>query len=131
MIKKMWLNFSTQNEPMNRTYAYDKVNMSSYQMIDNARSIDDVDLSEQGLCKWLHSLFLLDFMLVALSFHFYFHQLIILGMLRKRRNFWVAAQYILWLETTVGLESIKSAIPYMYWLKSIVFVISNIGVRNF
>ena len=93
--KKMWLNFSTQNEPMNRTYAYDKVNMSSYQMIDNACSIDDVDLSEQGLCKWLHSLFLLDFMLVASSFHFYFHQLIILGMLRKRRNFWVAAQYIL------------------------------------
>ena len=95
MLIKVWLNFSTQNELMNRTYAYDKVNMSSYQMIDNARSIDDVDLSEQGLCKWLHSIFLLDFMLVALSFHFHFHQLIILGMLRKRRNFWVAAQYIL------------------------------------
>ena len=79
---------------MNRTYAYDKVNMSSYQMIDNARSIDDVDLSEQGLQMAAFSL-PLDFMLVALSFHFYFHQLIILGMLRKRRTFWVAAQYIL------------------------------------
>ena len=71
MLIKVWLNFSTQNELMNRTNAYDKVNMSSYQMIDNARSIDDVDLSEQGLQMAAFSL-PLDFMLVALSFHFYF-----------------------------------------------------------
>ena len=55
-------------------------------MIDNARSIDDVDLSEQGLQMAAFSL-PLDFMLVALPFSIFISNRLFLGCCEKEEIF--------------------------------------------